>query len=444
MAGGPKMYRYPILALSLAACALAIHQTCTPTPILAAEQEPTPLRTLGYVDVKAFGAAGDGSTDDTAAINSAIRYARGLTIPPGNVGNTNTPYYARLYFPQGNYLISDTLDFTHFSDPNALAGGNNGYAFEVEGYGAYISTGPHFATEHPIIDALGSRTIKFVGFTLAGNGDGTSGSHEPNVGIQIGRVVPELGADFFTFRDVSVIGNFSLAAFYSLASEVTQYDHVLAINNDRRSGSYSLILDGANHFSITSKFVEETIPRDTHQSFTLNGFHDSQFLSGPNVVGRGTPIWLSDTEGVKFDNVYANTNAATCVVLFSQSEVNPLSALQFDNFHCEGQNIRQTFLVSGENLAPVIRRFHYGEIANFSHGSVLGLANTNAHGILQDSEIQIDRYVFRGSKVFDDPERWAFTGSYFAPSAEEWNIPASFSGHVTLGNTTQFIGRGAQ
>ena len=47
-------------------------------------------------NVKAFGAAGNGSTDDTAAINSAI--AAAVSAQGGTV-----------YFPQGNFVISSTL-----------------------------------------------------------------------------------------------------------------------------------------------------------------------------------------------------------------------------------------------------------------------------------------------------------------------------------------------
>lgn len=49
------------------------------------------------VSVKDFGAVGDGVTDDTSKIQAAINYVSAL---PGS---------GRIYFPQGNYLISSTL-----------------------------------------------------------------------------------------------------------------------------------------------------------------------------------------------------------------------------------------------------------------------------------------------------------------------------------------------
>lgn len=53
----------------------------------------------GTINVKAFGATGDGVTDDTAAIQEAIK-ASNLTGPGGRLG------YKEIYFPYGDYIIS--------------------------------------------------------------------------------------------------------------------------------------------------------------------------------------------------------------------------------------------------------------------------------------------------------------------------------------------------
>jgi len=72
----------------LAGCALA--------PARAAGENMVFPADSGIVDVKAtFGAKGDGVTDDTRAIQRAIDETKGL---PGT-----------LYFPNGTYLVSDTL-----------------------------------------------------------------------------------------------------------------------------------------------------------------------------------------------------------------------------------------------------------------------------------------------------------------------------------------------
>jgi hypothetical protein len=71
----------------------------------------------GYVNVKAFGAIGDGVTDDTASIQAAINfaaaYANGATV----------------WFPAGKYLISSTLtinkNYVHLKGVNRNGLNNN-------------------------------------------------------------------------------------------------------------------------------------------------------------------------------------------------------------------------------------------------------------------------------------------------------------------------------
>jgi glucan 1,3-beta-glucosidase len=73
-----------------------------------ARQGTVPYGTAGYQifrNVKDFGAAGDGSTDDTAAINAAI--TAGSRCGQGCDSSTTTP--ALIYFPPGTYSISAPL-----------------------------------------------------------------------------------------------------------------------------------------------------------------------------------------------------------------------------------------------------------------------------------------------------------------------------------------------
>ena len=71
----------------------------------------------GVLNVKSYGAKGDGVTDDTAAINFAIA----ASTPPGNTGI----YWGQakiVYFPAGTYLISGPLIKNDVSSGNATYG----------------------------------------------------------------------------------------------------------------------------------------------------------------------------------------------------------------------------------------------------------------------------------------------------------------------------------
>lgn len=60
------------------------------------------IRDRSFINVKWFGAKGDGTTDDTAAFQAAIDAASGLMAPAIYPG-------CDVYIPPGNYIITDTL-----------------------------------------------------------------------------------------------------------------------------------------------------------------------------------------------------------------------------------------------------------------------------------------------------------------------------------------------
>ncbi|KAL9616659.1 MAG: hypothetical protein Q9160_008482 [Pyrenula sp. 1 TL-2023] len=74
-----------------------------------------------FRNVKDYGAAGDGVTDDTAAINSAI--ASGRNCAPGSC-QSSTVEPVIVYFPAGTYVISSSIVDWYFTqiigNPNAL------------------------------------------------------------------------------------------------------------------------------------------------------------------------------------------------------------------------------------------------------------------------------------------------------------------------------------
>ena len=79
----------------------------TDSPVVTGVDNNTPIvRTLqqkldDFANVKDFGAVGDGSTDDTAAINRAIANLQSV--------ETTGKQRRRLYFPGGTYIVSDVI-----------------------------------------------------------------------------------------------------------------------------------------------------------------------------------------------------------------------------------------------------------------------------------------------------------------------------------------------
>lgn len=80
-----------------------------------------------YFDVRKFGAKGDGVTDDTAAINSAISYI-----------NSHFAKGAVLYFPGGVYKVTSTLQFRYNGDLGGISIiGDSQYSSIIEASGDF-------------------------------------------------------------------------------------------------------------------------------------------------------------------------------------------------------------------------------------------------------------------------------------------------------------------
>lgn len=122
------------------------------------DKKATWAQLLGWYNVKGSGAAGDGITDDTAAIQAAINAAGTVS---GGVGGSV------VYFPPGNYKISSALAVPSFV---SLAGAGCGL-FAGNTSPVTIFQSSTSANGITLADHAGGVTLS--GFLLAGPGSGT-------------------------------------------------------------------------------------------------------------------------------------------------------------------------------------------------------------------------------------------------------------------------------
>lgn len=149
---------------------------------------------LNTVNVDSFGAEGDGTTDDTAAIKAAW---------------DSLSAHGRLIFsPQKTYAISDTLLFD-----------TNKNFCVIEGNGATITvlTGTDM-TGKPMLNLAGSAFTKVYNLNLSA----PSAVTPPIVGLLLGRTAVFHGSRQ-KFDGCHVTGYFTFAAYYNVGSEVSTF-----------------------------------------------------------------------------------------------------------------------------------------------------------------------------------------------------------------------------
>lgn len=172
---------------------------------------------------------GDGSHDDTTAINAATAYARSKQ----DITNSLWPY--SMEFRGGEFLVSN-VDMTLFRSRRGMTcwGGN------------FIGQG----SADPIIDMTGSSFCTWYGLNVRGNADA--------IGIQIGRAnisATQPTAQSNKFFAPQTTGTFSKAAMFNYASENSGLFGA-ALNNSDASGNAAVyIIDGYGTYLPTSAFA---------------------------------------------------------------------------------------------------------------------------------------------------------------------------------------------
>lgn len=169
---------------------------------------------LAWVNVKHFGAKGDGSSDDTTAIQKALNFIL-----------TQNPETITLFFPAGDYIVIDQLiSPVNFSGLVIKGAGKRGSFREganrrgtlihFRGIGTLfaVASGSDLVVED--IGFIGSGTQTCFKFTQPGNGAGMSTFTRVHfdrllIGVQFGESIndggcADVGFDFCTFTSCEV------------------------------------------------------------------------------------------------------------------------------------------------------------------------------------------------------------------------------------------------
>jgi hypothetical protein len=122
-----------------------------------------PDRLADVVNVKEYGATGNGSTDDAAAIQSAFDAAFGTA---GSPHGTSSTLNKAVFFPNGSYLVSTPIVMTRVLGGRIYGAGQQAVTI----IGSNVSTG-----HNAVFKTNGCQDCSFehLGFTVAGGANST-------------------------------------------------------------------------------------------------------------------------------------------------------------------------------------------------------------------------------------------------------------------------------
>jgi hypothetical protein len=268
------------------------------------------------ISVTQFGADPTGVIDSTDAFNKFFAVIRSkvfsaspaTTIEEGRVLAT---------IPPGRYLCTGSINATVI----------RGMGWTVLAHGATIYSK---AAGKAALDLLGSRWGTFLGLRILGDNVDT-----PRTGWQIGRIISATNnCDNMQFDRCRTDGWFTLAGFYSLASETDAHTHPEYYNNDTSSLSYCYIADGNNYWEATSDFVTPLsgitamsniqhtfISADMRKrfggpTFAMSRCNQLKFVGGYMVSINDAGIVFHD-DGTSFSDICLDVHMETSAMLHS-------------------------------------------------------------------------------------------------------------------------------
>jgi hypothetical protein len=346
---------------------LATDQIFLPDGI-GAVSRTIPSKLKDIVSVKDFGAAGDGVTDDTAAIQAASLYC-------------NTTNTKELLIPKGIYLISATIDFG---------------AIRVKGEGLYWQG--NYATELRANTAnilVCKNGAKFSNLVINGNGLAYWGwlATQTRGGCDSIEVVrcTEYGV---------ILGGAQNGAYFNLNCRFNKYGLVLA-NGARNNNFYnftSSVESGPNYDNATTAMrcilylIDTSNPRGfgLTTSVTTGGNDRNNFFGGISETFTNASTYVIETQNPS--NYTANAAGGGTTTFYSYEFDSGNSVLLTDstfygnfNFHniYAGWKDDSTAFSSGS-----------GGTVNFYDGvSFSGGASLSQRGITQTTNLYAEMYI---------------------------------------------------
>lgn len=218
------------------------------------------VATPSWVSVATYGATGNGTTDDTAAIN------RAMAALPANGGT--------LYFPTGSYLISSTLNATV-----------TGTTFQGDGWGSQIRYDG--TSVSPAVNATGNIRVNLRYLRLSQTNATTAGTciDASNFNMStIESVLIDGGGGSGVAPHIGILMNSSTA----------HYNHIRAcrISYGNTSSAGISIQGGAHSNSIIDCRLLPQADDAASSGIYINGSHSTNIVHADIEAGSGNGIWL--------------------------------------------------------------------------------------------------------------------------------------------------------
>lgn len=347
-------------------------------------------------------------SDDSANINTFLAVVAALPVGISGGQNVTVLFPNRIFIVKGSSLNFTNLSYVNIISNNAtFYGATNGVC---------------------VIDAMGAYGCKFSDFSIIGDQ-----ALPPNVGWQIGRYLS--GGRAFGLncgRDITVTGYFSLAGFYNLGSETSEWSRISIKNS--YPGAWSAVVDGCNHFGLSSQYVTFTLPANASFTFSVNIWLQCRFTT----FGAGSSaLWLSALGQHRFIRCYTYTQQYA-FVLFSGVGIRSFDT-ELD-FSTEGNMTDILYFADDGTHITAFSGLRIRLHAESASNSIFKCDATWTDINITGLDLFSDGIPTSG-KVFDNLTPWQIIGDFTFSSSLTWTSPTGgYTGFVSQGFVRNYYG----
>lgn len=273
------------------------------------------------INVKNFGAVGDGATDDYAAIQAAFNAAFGTEASPH--GNVNPAPNIPVFFPKGRYRTLTPLRITNVWGGHIFGAGTNVSGIKYEGGLAPVGT----TTMTAKIDNGAGGAGNILDVTVHSGGHLATGMTIRGAGVTAGTQITGYGTGNGT------TGTYTVNNVQNVASEAMTADE---------DWTPVIWLNGANFLTIQDIGFEGSADTSTHRTVSMWWGPDG---GNGGSSAHGNLLLNSGTYGTSYGVIHGSANSA------ANSE-NTYINCGFVNhetvgFFCSGANTLNMRLIGG-------------------------------------------------------------------------------------------------
>jgi len=192
-------------------------------------------------------------------------------------------------------------------------------------------------------------------------------------------------------------------------------------------GQFAMVLDGQNHWGVSSSFQSVNWPADTYYTFTENNIIGGS-LRYYGVSYDGAPLWMASVEGLRTTHLYlSQTAAGPCVSLFDNNAAFTLHNISETlEIECESFTATYDVQLTGSNPTPNVNGLNVFDQLSTVNTAILGVDSgitaVTAHGsnvTLGHSSTNVPLFGIGSAGL------WNFDGAVNLPYAWEYNAPSS-------------------